>query len=72
MDTGSIIRMHRRLQNRRQTDVARAVGRTAPWLCMIETGAREPTAQELRDLANALNLPITALTGGMRSSKGGQ
>lgn len=60
---GNNIRLHRRLADLRQSDLAVACGHTGPWLSCLENGVREPTEKEIALLAAALGVAPAALTG---------
>ncbi|MCC5966802.1 MAG: helix-turn-helix transcriptional regulator [Natronohydrobacter sp.] len=61
-DTGHRIRETRAAQGLSLEQLARLTGISAPALSLIETGKRDPRLTTLNRIADALRVPIAALT----------
>ncbi len=58
---GPALRRIRRLRGKSQTDLARASGVAQDTISQLELGKREPQGRTLRKLAEALDVPLSAL-----------
>jgi len=63
MTTGFIIRRLRQVQGGSQEDLARKLGVTRTYLCMIENEKRRASLTFLRDAASYFRVPVALLVG---------
>jgi len=61
LDIGSAIRIVREAKGMKLGSLAKAAGLSAPFLSLVESGAREPSLAALRRVAEALAVPVEAL-----------
>lgn len=61
MDLGSVIKKIRQERGQTQIEFAAASGITQTYLSQIESNTKEPNFSTLREISNAINIPLPVL-----------
>jgi transcriptional regulator with XRE-family HTH domain len=61
LDIGSAIRIVRQAKGMKLGSLAEAAGLSAPFLSLVESGARDPSLAALRRISESLSIPVEAL-----------
>lgn len=61
MNLGSVIKKIRQERGQTQTEFAAASGITQTYLSQIESNTKEPNLSTLREISNAVNIPLPIL-----------
>ena len=65
---GADLRSLRKSRGLTLSDLAEAVGKSVGWLSQVERDLSEPSINDLRDLAKALDIPMSMLFGQAKSA----
>ncbi|MBE3037801.1 MAG: helix-turn-helix transcriptional regulator [Chloroflexi bacterium] len=61
LEIGKAIRIIRQAKGLKQNDLAKAAEVSVPFLCLVESGGRQPSLAVVRAIARSLGIPSEAL-----------